>query len=769
MKEAWCGEWYVVYGICAYSFFFFILQITGSKAPQLKKLAQWLLENPMFDVDPKWAELVKERGNLPHDLQKRLPPNERKKGPGRPPLLSSPPGQQSSVSQASSLASTLPFPSLASAGLSGLSAAGLSPSSLLSGLSLGGFDPKNNPLLLPFGGMPNMSALGSMSGLGNLGNMSLTNSLFANLAGLGLPSLAGMDGSELGSSGPGTSGTGKTKTRKPTDSERGHSSLKPTVSSSSSSIPSSALPFFFPNPGLLYTPLGLGGLNPFSMQPGSMSSAYDSLAQQCGLLNGSLGVSGTSTATLQSSSSRAGHKSGNSSRPATMTSSSSSSPSPSSTATNHRHQRATTRDALERQQQQQLQQLLLPHDSHLLESLSRATSMEATLRSEKRAREAERKEAADKRARDGERKESMENLSRNSVTDFSTRSEERPLKKFKEGERKESAESFARYFMPDTSARSEEWFSRKAKESEMKEALENLCKTSVEILARSTEEKFGKRTRDGADSGVKSSCSISPSDERPAKRTKEVEQKEVGEEKNSCPALGPDPNVDCGAVDIEALLTSSTVSKDGATVSVVTPSEEAVAPTENSTPPPVATEYNSVVTSELTEDKLQAAEGPGTEAVQQPSSSTQATPTLPLSSPPPPLPASLLQSSPPVPIMLPEVPEPEPESEPEPSSNGCRATRSGTGRRGRCTKRSKQAAAPSEEPETPVVERKVLRSSAGRAAAAAAARAAAAAAAAAAAKAEEEHENSENTKDSKTQESVDANCEAAPSEEKAET
>lgn len=394
--------------------------------------------------------------------------------------------------------------------------------------------------------------------------------------------------------------------------------------------------------------------------------------------------------------------------------------------------------------------------------------MEATLRSEKRAREAERKEAAEKRARDGERKESVENVSRTSVTDFSTRSEERSIKKFKEGERKESAENFARYFMPDTSARSEEWFSRKAKESEMKEALENLCKTSVEILARSTEEKFSKRTRDGADSGVKGSCSISPSDERPAKRTKEIERKDVGEEKSSCPALVPDPNVDCGAVDIEALLTSSTVSKDGATVSVVTPSEEAVAPTENSTPPPVATEYNSVVTSELTEDKLQAAEGPETEAVQQPSSSTQATPTLPLSSPPPSLPASLLQSSsPPVPIMLPEVREPEPESEPEPSSNGCRATRSGTGRRGRCTKRSKQAAAPSEEPETPVVERKVLRSSAGRAAAAAAARAAAAAAAAA--KAEEEHENSENTKDSKTQESVDANCEAAPSEEKAET
>lgn len=44
----------------------------------------------MYDVDPKWAELVKEKGNLPNDLQRRLS-GEKKKGPGRPPLLTSPP------------------------------------------------------------------------------------------------------------------------------------------------------------------------------------------------------------------------------------------------------------------------------------------------------------------------------------------------------------------------------------------------------------------------------------------------------------------------------------------------------------------------------------------------------------------------------------------------------------------------------------------------------------------------------------------------------
>lgn len=53
-------------------------------------MGQWLLENPMYDVDPKWAELVKEKGNLPTDLQRRLS-GEKKKGPGRPPLLTSPP------------------------------------------------------------------------------------------------------------------------------------------------------------------------------------------------------------------------------------------------------------------------------------------------------------------------------------------------------------------------------------------------------------------------------------------------------------------------------------------------------------------------------------------------------------------------------------------------------------------------------------------------------------------------------------------------------
>jgi len=50
-------------------------KMSGTQGPKLKCLAQWLIENPMFEVDPKWAEEV--RG---HDA------NARKKGPGRPPL-----------------------------------------------------------------------------------------------------------------------------------------------------------------------------------------------------------------------------------------------------------------------------------------------------------------------------------------------------------------------------------------------------------------------------------------------------------------------------------------------------------------------------------------------------------------------------------------------------------------------------------------------------------------------------------------------------------
>lgn len=279
----------------------------------MKRIGQWLLENPAYDVDPKWADLVKERGNLTHDLQKRLPQTERKKGPGRPPMQSgdSPSSQSLSANQPStSMAPNLSFPSLASAGLGGLN-----PSTLLSSLSMGNFDPKNNPLLMPFSGLPNIGALG---GMGGLSNMNLTNSLFANLAGLGLPGLAGMDPSSMNDSSHSTqSPQSSSKTSKSRKSESNNKNIP----SSSANVPSSmpgSLPFFFPNPSLLYTPLGLGGLNPFSLQPGAISSAYDSLS----LLNGSLNVSSPNTSQNSLSRHKTSSSRGQNSNVSTVTSSS---------------------------------------------------------------------------------------------------------------------------------------------------------------------------------------------------------------------------------------------------------------------------------------------------------------------------------------------------------------------------------------------------------------------------------------------------------------
>jgi len=59
----------------------------------------------------------------------------------------------SSNQPSTSMAPNLSFPSLAS-GLGGLN-----PSTLLSSLSMNNFDPKNNPLLMPFSGLPNIGAL----------------------------------------------------------------------------------------------------------------------------------------------------------------------------------------------------------------------------------------------------------------------------------------------------------------------------------------------------------------------------------------------------------------------------------------------------------------------------------------------------------------------------------------------------------------------------------------------------------------------------------
>ncbi|XP_053402464.1 chromodomain-helicase-DNA-binding protein 8-like isoform X5 [Mercenaria mercenaria] len=62
-------------------------KITGAKAPPLRYLAEWLEQNPMWDVDPKWAELVRAKGSLPKTLLPRIvTPSRRGRKPRDSPL-----------------------------------------------------------------------------------------------------------------------------------------------------------------------------------------------------------------------------------------------------------------------------------------------------------------------------------------------------------------------------------------------------------------------------------------------------------------------------------------------------------------------------------------------------------------------------------------------------------------------------------------------------------------------------------------------------------
>eukprot|EP00095_Tigriopus_kingsejongensis_P007073 maker-scaffold912_size81766-snap-gene-0.16 protein:Tk07073 transcript:maker-scaffold912_size81766-snap-gene-0.16-mRNA-1 annotation:"hypothetical protein DAPPUDRAFT_319863" len=96
-------------------------KLSGTQGPKLKYLAQWLIENPMFEVDPKWAELVK---NKPADPPKR-------KGPGRPPLDGEPTSKSSRPSSAG----------MGPSGINTMAGLGLDPKNPLS--SLASLDPKN--------------------------------------------------------------------------------------------------------------------------------------------------------------------------------------------------------------------------------------------------------------------------------------------------------------------------------------------------------------------------------------------------------------------------------------------------------------------------------------------------------------------------------------------------------------------------------------------------------------------------------------------------
>lgn len=548
-------------------------RLTGRNAPQLKRLSQWLKENPMYEIDPKWTEsLTMPSPSVPQSSssssmsQKSSMANEvnysksssmsrsssssnqysqSHSGPSTSTSSSSSNKKQSSSNASASAANMANF-----SGLAGLNA------NLLSSLpGLGSFDPKN-PLssMMPFAGMP---GLGSMANMGNLNNMNL----FGNLAALG--GLAGMDAQSLAavmaaasldpstaaalakgvgqSSGGGQSSSGQSssKSRKSNDSSSPSTSQQQSSSSSSKQSSSSqsaaaqaaanlanssAFPFFFPNPSLLYTPLGLSGLNPYSL-PGGMS-AYDQLAQQCNLLNGA-GMSGSSTGTTstssnsrQSQSNKNSSSTSSSSRGGNMGSSHQSTSSPSSKSSRSSSSNmnslaaAAARDA-------QLQSLLLPHDTHLLESLSRATGLDITQSSsrgssnsssaqEKRSNAAQQanKEALEKLERD--RRKLLEQLTRNGFpTDFATMqalakmptglgggssssssmkgssAKDIPLPLPADFSQALFAEMMAQTAAAVSGSSSSSSSNKRSRDQEMKDALEQLSKNPVELLARS--------------------------------------------------------------------------------------------------------------------------------------------------------------------------------------------------------------------------------------------------------------------------------------------
>ncbi|XP_037928102.1 uncharacterized protein LOC119662531 isoform X10 [Teleopsis dalmanni] len=348
-------------------------RLTGNKAPQLKRLMPWLTDNPTYEVDPKWLEQMQNPMSAPSPKASAMDSSyttSSKSHGGRPSSTSSNTSssshsqQQQNSSQSSSSSNSSKKSSRQSAidqansAMQFGSLAGLNPNLLASLPGLGAFDPKNplaafdpkNPLLsMPFAGMPGM---GNIPGLGNLNNMNL----FASLAGMGgLGNLASMDAQSLaalmaaagpalsglgGTTGAGGSSSGSKATAQSSSSSSkknksdvsqqsatnsamgnnvsgsnnsasGSGSSSKNAAAASASQLAAGFPFLFPNPSLLYPPMGLGGLNPYSLGSSGLGSAYDQLAQQYLLNGGATSSTGTSS-TTQSKSHQSQSKSSNS-------------------------------------------------------------------------------------------------------------------------------------------------------------------------------------------------------------------------------------------------------------------------------------------------------------------------------------------------------------------------------------------------------------------------------------------------------------------------
>ena len=111
-------------------------KLSGTSGPKWKFLAQWLIENPMFEVDPKWAEMVKNKESLKtgaagaSDALAQLTASaQKRKGPGRPPM----------DEPAAKKTATGMGPSYSTSGFSTM--AGLDPKNPMSALA--SLDPKN--------------------------------------------------------------------------------------------------------------------------------------------------------------------------------------------------------------------------------------------------------------------------------------------------------------------------------------------------------------------------------------------------------------------------------------------------------------------------------------------------------------------------------------------------------------------------------------------------------------------------------------------------
>lgn len=514
-------------------------RLLGHKAPQLKHLAQWIAENPMYDIDSKWTEGIKEHVKLPQDVrsQRHSPmqpsgqPSERKKG--RPPTLDS--SSSNILSSSSHLNQSLSGlnPALL-ASLSSLSA--FDPKTLAATLSnltgfdpklntfdpkllssLSSFDPKNNPLLNTFSSMPNL--LGNIAG-GNI---------FANLAGLGLPGFSSLDMSSLSG---GNLGADKSKSRKPTDLGN------PSTSKSTSS----QFPFAFPNPNMLYPQLGLGGLSPFGMHSGV--SSYDAL----GLLSGN--ITASSGSSVQSSSHSSARTSTKTSTPRSATVVSSSSAS--------RHQKVS-----ERQHSTQMPQIHLPPDPYLIESLSKqALSYEAMLRSDKRSRETESHESTATDLSKTDKKKMPYDALRTQVPPEFAAVQEKLLK----GDKKDIDISKMLLEQMASGALSASLVSsneiKKVKDND-KESYEKLNRSSSEYISRTLASDDGpsaislthKRTHE--EICEPENLALHSMEMNPAKKIKETSEIIPTIEKN------PDHSSNTGEMDLEDLIAPSTVIKTG--------------------------------------------------------------------------------------------------------------------------------------------------------------------------------------------------------------